>query len=81
MLNIIPTVSYVCIINIMHVVHICIGNNCLPLSNPDNGQVYQLPDGTAALFSCDNGFTKMGESVLRCDNGNWSSSPPTCVQS
>ena len=57
------------------------GKICLPLNNPENGQVYQFPDGTTAIFSCSNGFTKMGESVLRCVNGNWSSLPPTCIQS
>ena len=57
-----------------------LGSNCLPLSDPDNGKVYQFPDGTTAMFSCKNGFTTMGESILHCVNGNWSSSPPTCVQ-
>ena len=56
-----------------------IGTNCPPLSDPDNGQVYQFPDGTAAIFSCKNGFTTIGESKLHCANGKWSSSPPTCV--
>ena len=58
-----------------------IGNNCPSLSDPDNGFVYQFPDGSTAMFSCKNGFTTIGESLLHCVNGNWSSLPPTCIQS
>ena len=58
---------------------LCLGSNCLPLSDPDNGKVYQFPDGTTAIFSCKNGFITVGESMLHCVNGKWSSSPPTCV--
>ena len=57
-----------------------IGNNCEALNDPDNGRVYRFPDGTTAIFSCKNGFTTVGESTLHCVNGNWSSSPPKCVQ-
>ena len=67
----------------IHIIIMCcvhIGNNCVSLKDPDNGTVYQFPDGTTAIFSCKNGFITKGESILRCVNGNWSSSPPKCVQ-
>ena len=64
--------SYACVV--------CLGSNCESLRDPDNGRVYQFPDGTTAIFSCKNGFITIGESILHCVNGNWSSSPPTCTQ-
>ena len=57
-----------------------LGSNCEPLSDPDNGRVHQFPDGITAVFTCKNGFTTVGESILHCVNGKWSSSPPKCVQ-
>ena len=59
---------------------ICIGSNCPPLSDPDNGSVHHFPDGVTAVFTCKNGFTTNGESLLRCINGQWSAPPPTCLQ-
>ena len=77
---IMSTISYMCMCY-YGILYTYIGKNCLPLNNPENGQVYQPPDGTTAIFSCNNGFTKMGKSVLHCVNGNWSSSPPKCIKS
>ena len=57
------------------------GNGCPSLKDPDNGKVFQFSDGNAAIFSCNDGYTKKGESFLHCINGNWSSPTPTCLQS
>ena len=65
----------------LHYIYYFAGNTCPPLSDPTNGKVFQLTDRNAAVFSCDDGYIKNGESYLRCVNGNWSSSPPTCLKS
>ena len=57
------------------------GNGCPSLKDPDNGKVFQFSDGNAAIFSCNDGYTKKGKSFLHCINGNWSSPTPTCLQS
>ena len=52
---------------------------CSSLSDPDNGQVFEISDGNTAVYLCNKGFTRIGESVLHCVNGKWSSPPPRCV--
>ena len=66
--------------SVMYACPCYIGNNCPSLSDPDNGSVHHLSNGTIAIFTCKSGFIKNGESVLHCINGKWSSSPPTCIQ-
>ena len=58
-----------------------VGNNCPPLVDPKNGKVFQFSEGNAAIFSCDDGYTKKGNSFVHCVNGTWSSLPPTCLKS
>ena len=59
-----------------------VGNDkCPPLSDPDNGKMYIISDGTVALFTCNNGFATVGNSYLQCINGVWSSPPPKCKSS
>jgi len=53
---------------------------CSLLNDPENGKVIQFSDGKAAIFSCNDGYTKKGNSFLHCVNGNWSSLPPTCLK-
>ena len=57
------------------------GNGCPSLKDPENGKVFQFSDGNAAIFSCNDGYTKNGDSFLHCVNGNWSSPAPTCKKS
>ena len=57
------------------------GNGCPSLKDPENGKVLQFSNGNAAIFSCNNGYTKNGDSFLHCVNGNWSSPAPTCTKS
>lgn len=54
---------------------------CPPLKDPKNGKVFLLSGGNTAVFSCNNGYTKKGESFLHCINGSWSSPAPTCMKS
>jgi len=58
-----------------------VGNNCPPLNDPDNGKVYQFPDGSTAIVTCKSGYITSGQSFMQCINGKWSSSPPKCLQS
>ena len=62
---------YVCIIDVTE--------PCPRLQRPRRGEVTITKDGRLALFSCNHGFMMMkGSSVLKCSNGKWDSSPPTC---
>ena len=61
--------------------HCFAGNGCPTLKDPENGKVFQFSDGNAAIFSCNSGYTKVGESFLNCVNGNWSSPAPMCTKS
>ena len=54
---------------------------CPTLNDPDNGKVYVVSDGTVAIFTCDNGFIKTGDSYMQCINGKWTSAPPKCQPS
>ena len=49
---------------------------CPMLQDPTNGKVFLLKN--TAVFGCFNGYMVMGNSILTCNNGNWSGSPPTC---
>ena len=63
-----------------------IGEKCVPVSDPDNGKVRSLGDGTSVgtqlQFTCDKGYRRRGPSSIRCLNGQdgpvWSSRPPVC---
>jgi len=87
-------VTFVTFINDMlcHHIHSCVvvcetvniffsvGNNCLLLNDPDNGKVYQFPDGSTAIVTCKSGYIIFGQSFIQCINGKWSSSLPKCIQ-
>ena len=64
-----------CFIMTLFLIFVPIGV-CPLLQDPMNGQVFI--QGNMAIFACSNGATVMGNSVLKCSNGNWNSSPPTC---
>ena len=51
---------------------------CPALSAPENGYVYIFSNGNVAVFTCNNGFVKVGNSYLGCKNGKWTSPPPKC---
>ena len=68
------------------ILHACVytlfaENSCPSLNDPENGKMFQFSDGNIAIFSCDDGYTKKGNSFLHCVNGNWSSLAPTCLKS
>ena len=54
---------------------------CPTLSDPENGKVFIISDGRVAIFTCNNNFTKTGDSYLQCINGIWSSPSPKCQPS
>lgn len=61
----------------------CQGNFCSPdLTAPTHGTVSHTMrrTGQAATFSCDAGYTLVGNATLTCQpDGSWSHSAPTCM--
>ena len=57
-----------------------ITGDCSALSNPVNGMVQMTGDiqGSMATYSCNNGFTLMGQNTRMCDNKMWTGNPPVC---
>ena len=53
---------------------------CPALSDPINGKVFIVSNGKAAIFTCNSGFTVMGNSYVQCKGRKWSSLPPTCQE-
>ena len=53
---------------------------CQKLSKPDNGNMFMISPDTA-IFTCNSGFTTIGNSYLQCKDGKWSSPPPKCQPS
>ena len=51
---------------------------CPALSAPENGYVHIILNGNAAVFTCNNGYVRIGNSYLECKNGKWTSPPPKC---
>jgi len=51
----------------------------LSLVNPENGRVVYLSDGKTAVFTCETGYTIIGEPFLHCKSGKWSSHVPKCI--
>ena len=52
---------------------------CRSLNGPENGKVFHLSDGKTAIFNCKSGYTIVGEDVLYCADGKWSSNVPKCI--
>ena len=66
---------------------ICAGVVCQNLPNPENGQVVQIINGnipgTVANYSCDSGYTLVGNMSRVCVQVNreeevWTGEAPTC---
>ena len=55
--------------------------NCLPLSDPSNGQVYVIQNGKIVFFNCNDGYSTVGSSISYCVGGKWSFPPPECEKS
>ena len=54
---------------------------CPALSNPTNGEVMwdSLAPGGVTTYTCDPGFSLVGEPTRICgSDGTWSGMPPTC---
>ena len=56
--------------------------DCGTLTDPDNGSVNHTAGttfGKTATYSCDTGYSLVGDSTRTCQaTGNWSGSAPTC---
>ena len=62
---------------------ICIKLRCPTLLPPSNGHVSLMGLGPLqASYTCDSGFSLVGQSVRTCEqSGKWSGEPPVCVTS
>ena len=57
--------------------HFLEGTGCPELQDPANGEV--TSDGLTATYTCDEGFSLMGDQVRQCSSeGEWSGEEPTC---
>ena len=56
--------------------------NCGSLTDPANGRVNHTAgttNGQTATYSCNTGYSLVGDSTRTCQaEGDWSGSPPTC---
>ena len=57
--------------------------DCGTLTDPANGQVNHTAGttfGQTATYSCDTGYTLVGDSTRTCQaDGMWSGNEPTCI--
>ena len=56
--------------------------NCPTLEPIKNGNISTVPgsEGDLIVFTCHEGYTLVGASVLFCDEeGNWNSTQPLCL--
>ena len=55
--------------------------NCTDPGVPSNGgrRGNHFTNGSLIEFSCDNGFTLNGSSLISCYRGNWSAPVPLCI--
>ena len=58
--------------------HSCVSEPCPLLKAPRRGEITITDDRKLAFFSCNRGFTLRGSNIVKCINGKWDSSPPTC---
>ena len=54
--------------------------SCVPLQAPGDGKIQNndIKHGALVSFSCNDGFQTNGSRILKCINGKWNGSAPTC---
>ena len=54
--------------------------SCVPLQAPRDGKIQNndIKHGALVSFSCSDGFQTNGSGILKCINGKWNGSAPTC---
>ena len=54
--------------------------SCVPLQAPRDGKIQNndIKHGALVSFSCSDGFQTNGSRILKCINGKWNGSAPTC---
>ena len=54
---------------------------CSKLTAPNNGakSTDETGDGSIVEFTCDQGYTLIGDSSIMCSDGNWSGNVPVCA--
>ncbi|XP_070546029.1 C4b-binding protein-like [Ptychodera flava] len=58
-----------------------IWTDCTEPDAPKDGskEGEDLSDGSEVTFSCNEGYTLVGEDTLTCNNGVWDNDEPTCI--
>lgn len=54
----------------------CVPKSCDQFSDFKNGSIDYV--GNLAMFQCQPGFILMGSSTIKCQNGKWTASKPSC---
>ena len=54
--------------------------SCVPLQAPSDGKIQNndIKHGALVSFSCNDGFQMKGSRILKCIDGKWNGSAPTC---
>ena len=54
--------------------------SCVPLQAPSDGKIQNsdIKHGALVSFSCNDGFQMDGSIILKCIDGKWNGSAPTC---
>ena len=55
---------------------------CPALKDPINGKMFISDKGNNAIFTCNDGYTVRGTSLLKCnfDTSEWNDDPPVCTK-
>lgn len=53
---------------------------CVNLTNPENGvvDVKEEEHITIAVYTCNEGYVLNGTLEMKCNEGEWTETPPTC---
>jgi CUB/sushi domain-containing protein len=55
-------------------------SKCLALSSPLYGEVIITDSGQLATYTCNKGYSIVGDTLRKCSNGRWTGSVPSCCQ-
>jgi hypothetical protein len=56
----------------------CTDSKCLALSSPLYGEVIITDSGQLATYTCNKGYSIVGDTLRKCSNGRWTGSVPSC---
>ncbi len=66
----------------LYIIIVFFSSGCVTLSAPIDGAVqtvHSVSRQLLAVFTCDEGYTAVGETILSCVDGEWDKIPPLCA--